>query len=160
MTLRWSLQVPASDCIDEGYVLRRDDSWWPPSSALGSAICEWGAADLLDGFCCLSSSVQRCSVACSQVRPRQISRMVFGDTPYLGAMVLHSSMLPRLSALPALDRGLNSKISAASRLVSCCLLELAGLNFFSTAFDLSSVSSPDALLVSESEHSAEQDFAR
>jgi hypothetical protein len=52
-----------------------------------------------------------------QVIPRQISRTVLAVTPYLGAMVLHSIMLPR--AMRPLDiLGRRAKISRTSLLVS------------------------------------------
>ena len=91
----------------------------------------------------LSSSVHKCSVACDQVRHRQISRIVLAETPYLGATDLHSSKLPRRSASPFADLGLSSKISTASAEFSCCFFELGGLNFLSVCrfggFDLQSL---------------------
>ena len=57
-----------------------------------------------------------------------MSRMVFGVTPYLGAMTLHLAMLPLFKHLPFFVLGRIWYISIASCALSCCLLELGGLN--------------------------------
>jgi hypothetical protein len=57
-----------------------------------------------------------------------MSRIVFGVTPYFGAMVLHLTMLPLLRLLPFFVLGRRRYISTASSAMSCCLLELGGLN--------------------------------
>ncbi len=57
-----------------------------------------------------------------------MSRIVFGETPNFGPMVLQWIMLPLLEFEPFVVLGRNEKISAASSAVSCCRLEQAGLN--------------------------------
>ena len=81
-----------------------------------------------DFLCSVSSEVQNFFVASTHVRNRQMSRIAFGDTPYLGPITLHFNMLPLLDNFDISFFGRIANIATASSAVSCWHFEPAGLN--------------------------------